>query len=149
MKLSNHGSIFIHLSSVAHFLDHGYSPIILSICKFCVYCKHYAIIRLFGIPFIVTFMTADCETTRNKCCGPLPQMVGQSYSSWYLCSWFDSPGGSRPDHFRAFTIMLRHIILSNTTLGDRPVAENSTLQHTAFQTERLPCLWRDSNPQSQ
>jgi hypothetical protein len=29
------------------------------------------------------YITAVDETTRNECFGPLPQLVGQSYSSWY------------------------------------------------------------------
>ena len=32
---------------------------------------------------------------------------------------------------------------------DRPVVETSTWQHTTFTRDRHPCLWRDSNPQSQ
>jgi len=32
---------------------------------------------------------------------------------------------------------------------DRPVAENSTCQHTTLTTDRYPCPLRDSNPHSQ
>ena len=34
-------------------------------------------------------------------------------------------------------------------MTDRLDAETSTRQHTTLKTERHPCLWRDSNPQSQ
>jgi len=33
--------------------------------------------------------------------------------------------------------------------SDQPVAETSTWQHTTLTTDRHPCCWRDSNPQSQ
>ena len=33
--------------------------------------------------------------------------------------------------------------------SDQPVAETCTLQHTTLTTDKHPCLWWDSNPQSQ
>jgi len=54
-------------------------------------------------------------------------------------------------HYRAFIVTLSH----HTTLekllwrSDQTDADTSTWQHTTATRDRLPCHWRNSNPQSQ
>jgi hypothetical protein len=51
----------------------------------------------------------------------------------YFCTW--------PQWHKPHPVGLRR--------SDQPAAESSTSHHIALITDRQPCLWRDSDPQSQ
>jgi hypothetical protein len=62
---------------------------------------------------------------------------------------FRSDSGSLPP-LQGFAITLRHTTFGrNPWTSDQPDAETSTWKHTTLSTDRHPCPWWDSNPQSQ
>jgi len=57
-----------------------------------------------------------------------------------------APSGPEHPHYRGLDTPHSLQLL---WMGDQPVAETSTWQHTTLTTDRHPCLRPDSNPQSQ
>jgi hypothetical protein len=74
----------------------------------------------------------------------------QPFSGHFFSNGSTAPWGPRPPHFWGFTITFLDTPHSVGLLWtrDQLVAETSTWQHTTLTTDRHPCSWRDSNPQS-
>ena len=75
-------------------------------------------------------------------------------STWIVCFFFFrgavTPTVPGPPRYWGFTISLRLTTFGRTPLDEcQPDAETSTWQHTTLTRDTHPCLWRDSNPQSQ
>ena len=63
--------------------------------------------------------------------------------------WHNSPSGSKPPHYRGFTITLRRTTVGTTPLDEWTVRGRDLWQHTTLITDRHPCPLRDSNTKSQ
>jgi hypothetical protein len=59
-----------------------------------------------------------------------------------------APSGSRPPHYREFTVTDTSQSVGLLWTSDQPDPQTSTWQHTTLTRDKHPCHRRDSNPQT-